>query len=424
MQPLLWRRRRVALLLAALSCSILAASCAESTSGHGDKSPDLSSRAGVPDLPKSDLKPIVDANPQADATPPDLTKVDLVTFECGDGICNGGEDCLTCEADCGACTVCPDGFGDCDSSPGCETNLNTASNCGGCGVTCLQTGGTNECVLVGATYQCQPSCAVGRADCDGDPKNGCEASINETSSCGMCGRTCDNPHGTTVCTTTGADFFCQPNCAQGWAACGDLDKGCTTDVSSDPDQCGSCSRVCAASNSLSRSCVGGNCKPTCAKGFADCNTPVGTSPDDGCEVDGAKDRGEPDNTCSGRVFSVNEGGSSSETQSRLVISGDKDTYRVDFKEADHFCFPGTNQSYNALVTLTGAEGGLELNYNLSSCNNTWQSIGSTAICVYWSGTCGGTDDRTFYFQVLGSQSCTPYQFTWQYCGEGTTCPGC
>lgn len=401
------------------------AGCAKSESGTGESHPDLRHNVGKPDA-GGDLARASDLASGKDAGPPDLLAVDLVTIECGDDICNGGEDCTTCPADCGDCTVCPAGFGDCDGSPGtCETNLNTASNCGGCGIVCLQTGGTNACVLVGDTYVCQPTCAAGHDDCDLDPRNGCEADTDEPANCGECGRVCANPHGTTVCTTTGSDFFCSPNCAAGWAACGTADEGCTTDVSSDPDQCGNCGRVCAATNTTSRACVGGSCDPTCASGFADCDTPLGGSPDNGCEVDGKKDRGEPDNVCPGRAFSVAEYSSASESLSRLVVPGDKDTYRVNFNEADHFCFPGTSQSYNVLVQISGAGAeGATINYNLDSCNNSWQTLNSQAICIYWNGTCSATDSRSYYFQVTGANSCSPYTFTWQYCGEGTTCPGC
>lgn len=427
MQLMPWRRHAAllsglrigfGLRFACLAAATLAA-CAQAESGS-DK-PDLGTVVSSPDLKSTDLRGNGDLSSPKDAEP-DLTKVDLLTFECGDNICNGGEDCVTCAADCGDCTVCPEGFGDCNSNPGCETNLNTTSNCGGCGSLCAQVGGTNDCVLVGSTYQCQPTCAAGHADCDGDPKNGCETDLDDPSTCGACDHACVNPHGSTVCTTTGADFFCAPTCAQGWAACGVLDNGCTTDVSSDPDQCGNCDRKCAATNTTARSCDSGTCKPTCATGFADCNTPAGTSPDNGCEVNGATDRGEPDNSCNGRSFSVGEGGSGVEAQSRLVVAGDKDTYRINFTEGDHFCFPGTSQSYYALVYVDG-EGLDPLKYDLAACDNSWSNINSTAICISWGGTCAADDSRTFSFQISGPQSCSPYSLHWQFCGS-SKCPGC
>ena len=38
---------------------------------------------------------------------------------CGDGTCDAGEDCSTCEADCGACPTCTPYGGDCDSNAEC-----------------------------------------------------------------------------------------------------------------------------------------------------------------------------------------------------------------------------------------------------------------------------------------------------------------
>ena len=52
---------------------------------------------------------------------------------CGDGLCNGLEDCLSCAADCGEC-VC--GSGTCD--PG-ESCTGCPSDCGSCSGDCCET---------------------------------------------------------------------------------------------------------------------------------------------------------------------------------------------------------------------------------------------------------------------------------------------
>ena len=53
---------------------------------------------------------------------PDVGAFEVGGAECGDGACDGGETCLTCEGDCGACPVCSDddgdGYGD-PTSPAC-----------------------------------------------------------------------------------------------------------------------------------------------------------------------------------------------------------------------------------------------------------------------------------------------------------------
>jgi hypothetical protein len=48
---------------------------------------------------------------------------------CGDGYCEGGESCDTCDWDCGSCgPVCGDGY--CDWNEYCDT---CPLDCGGCG---------------------------------------------------------------------------------------------------------------------------------------------------------------------------------------------------------------------------------------------------------------------------------------------------
>ncbi len=88
--------------------------------------------------------------------------------------------------------ACPAGLGNCNGDPadGCETTLDTVANCGACG---------NACALPHASSSCDAgSCAIGACDagygdCDGDPQNGCEASlavVPDSTSCGACGVSC------------------------------------------------------------------------------------------------------------------------------------------------------------------------------------------------------------------------------------------
>jgi hypothetical protein len=46
---------------------------------------------------------------------------------CDDGTCSGGEDCITCQSDCGACATCSDGT--CDAGEDCNS---CQSDCGAC----------------------------------------------------------------------------------------------------------------------------------------------------------------------------------------------------------------------------------------------------------------------------------------------------
>lgn len=49
---------------------------------------------------------------------PDVGAYELGASDCGDGVCEGGESCASCEADCGECAGCVDGDGDGYGDPG------------------------------------------------------------------------------------------------------------------------------------------------------------------------------------------------------------------------------------------------------------------------------------------------------------------
>jgi hypothetical protein len=64
------------------------------------------------------------------------------------------------------------------------------------------------------------SCAAGGVLVCSDPVD--DDLTNDEANCGMCGISCTNPHGSTVCTASA----CDPNCDFGWQACGLLRDGC------------------------------------------------------------------------------------------------------------------------------------------------------------------------------------------------------
>jgi hypothetical protein len=103
------------------------------------------------------------------------------TRDAGDG-CNS----CTCNEFGWVCTqkacgneLCDRGLADCDADPsnGCETNLVTSvTNCGGCGIYCAIAGASAKCVAgVCEIDQCQAP----YEDCNGDPKDGCEAIVGD-----------------------------------------------------------------------------------------------------------------------------------------------------------------------------------------------------------------------------------------------------
>ncbi|HEX2676375.1 MAG TPA: hypothetical protein VHM19_07035, partial [Polyangiales bacterium] len=251
--------------------------------------------------------------------------------ECG-GVPHATPGCAT--GKCGVGT-CDDGYGDCDHSGGngCEQELNTLANCGGCGEECDFPGSTgdfcdlkkclagtcsqgfkecdgdpsNGCESLSSDAHCGDcvghkcddtlmnvttaacggtgctisKCDVGFGDCDNNPFNGCESSVKSTSSCGACGAPCTIPHAVTSCSTGTCTFV---RCQDGWADCANgMADGCEQDLN-DPATCGSCSNDCSLAGGMPY-CSGGHCSGTnCAAGTADCDNAGGT-----CEVTLASD---------------------------------------------------------------------------------------------------------------------------------------
>jgi hypothetical protein len=181
----------------------------------------------------------------------------------------------TCES--GSCefTRCKTGFGDCndDLGDGCETALDTETDCGGCGVSCTIT--DESCVGGVCTSQ---DCAPGFADCDGNASNGCEASLNTLQNCGFCGVACEPIGGMPVTCESGV---CEIEaCDPGWHDCDqDPSNGCESELK-DSSNCGACGVECSFNNATA-SCATGTCEfGACNQGYADCNG----NTSDGCEI--------------------------------------------------------------------------------------------------------------------------------------------
>lgn len=128
-------------------------------------------------------------------------------------------------------------------------------------------------------------CTGSNADCDGDPRNGCEANLDQDSAhCGSCTTACRNP-----------DCACRAGkltvvCPAGHADCdGDSRNGCEVDTDTSMQNCGSCNKLCHRNglDAVSAMCMGGHCQIGCRfepfEPFkqADCDD----NPDTGCETD-------------------------------------------------------------------------------------------------------------------------------------------
>ena len=174
----------------------------------------------------------------------------------------------------GACTS---GYADCTSTAGCETPLGTATNCASCGNACTALHGTNPCQGSPGNFACVPSCDSGWGSCDSNAPNGCETQLNSNTNCGACGQGCSMPHGTSSCSSGTCTLT---GCSTGYVDCNG-GAGCETPLGTNTD-CAACGNSCVALNGTN-SCTGSagsyDCSPVCTTGFKSCDA----NPDNGCE---------------------------------------------------------------------------------------------------------------------------------------------
>ena len=112
---------------------------------------------------------------------------------CADGVC---------------AAICVAGYDDCNGDigiaggDGCETDiLADTGSCGACGNVCpVPASATSFCVGGG----CGINCAADRGDCNLDMVDGCETNLRTTANCGGCGVQCP---GASICSNDG---FCEP----------------------------------------------------------------------------------------------------------------------------------------------------------------------------------------------------------------------
>jgi hypothetical protein len=137
------------------------------------------------------------------------TNLNTTAANCGfcGNVCTTANGIPQCAS--GMCQVgsCNTGYDDCDRVPsnGCEEPLTSSvAHCGSCATACTNAHGTTSCMA----STCVPSCSTGFADCDGDPKNGCETALDTVSDCGMCGKTCPANGGTPICTAGVCNTIC------------------------------------------------------------------------------------------------------------------------------------------------------------------------------------------------------------------------
>lgn len=164
---------------------------------------------------------------------------------------------------------CTPPYEDCDGdrTNGCEVNLSSLSNCGGCGLSCGYLNASAACNLGACEFV---ACGAGFGNCDADlAGNGCERPLNSLTDCGGCGVSCTRANGTATC-DSGTCALSQ--CNNGFDNC-DFDNatGCETPLDTVAN-CQSCGTICDILTASESSCSGGACTAaTCAAGQADCN---------------------------------------------------------------------------------------------------------------------------------------------------------
>lgn len=91
----------------------------------------------------------------------------------------------------GACEVaaCDDGLGDCDRLPGdgCETPVDTLADCGACGRACSPFEAVGRCDEGVCAIE---ACTADHGDCNDDAADGCETALDTLTDCGGCGVAC------------------------------------------------------------------------------------------------------------------------------------------------------------------------------------------------------------------------------------------
>jgi hypothetical protein len=167
----------------------------------------------------------------------------------------------------------------------CVNTSTSLQHCGSCGTVCTNVNGTTQC----SSGTCQPTCSPGWANCDGNPNNGCEASLNNTSSCGSCSIQCQSVNGNPTCPAG----VCVPNCNSGYADCdGNKPNGCETNTNTNAAHCGGCNSPCP----MGATCSNGSC--ACPVGKKQCN---GTGPCVECCGNNECTAPAPMNKCCGGV---------------------------------------------------------------------------------------------------------------------------
>src|SRR4030043_278722 len=201
---------------------------------------DVTPRSGSPACTMSSTGSYVGALPCEGALPPP-------TPFCGDGSCNGNENCSICVNDCGACPITPFcGDGTCDVNENCSI---CSDDCGSCPIvpycgdgSCNNNENCSTCSSDCGTCPIIPTCRDGT--CNGNEN--CSTCASDCGSCPavlFCGDgTCNNNEN---CSTCSSDCGTCPITAY----CGDLTCNDNENCSTCSSDCGICPEIQAPERS-------------------------------------------------------------------------------------------------------------------------------------------------------------------------------
>jgi hypothetical protein len=248
-------------------------------------------------------------------------------------------------------------------------------------------------------------CAAPMADCNGDPKDGCEVDLgSDPLACGDCKTVCPAlPNAKPACDKGQCTF----NCEDGWANCDAMPaNGCEVSTLSDPNDCGACGKVCPSGPNAQGVCQGGTCALLCPPNLGDCDGNAAN----GCEqslLSDPKNCGACHKDCGGSACVQGSCACASETQSAnpvpldLFIMLDRSSSMSDLVVGGGTRWDAVTQALEAFFAdPKNASLGVGLQYFAlpytvpppDNCN-TDADCGGYAPCVFFScdGNGGGTD---------------------------------
>lgn len=180
----------------------------------------------------------------------------------------------------GACSIvsCEPSFVDCNVQPadGCEASIDAdPKNCGSCDHDCASAGGSFTC----SSGQCVPSsCTTGTGDCASPGSNACETNVlTDPQHCGFCANACSFANASAVCEAGSCKISV---CDSGTFDCDGIGgNGCEANLQVDIGNCGSCGQSCSTVGGTPQ-CSNGICSTSCFPSRGNCDG----NPANGCEA--------------------------------------------------------------------------------------------------------------------------------------------